>query len=155
VTTDTDYPNSIELAADIVAAFVSHNSVPVSELPNLIAAVAAALRQLGSGATVVAPAGEKREPAISIRKSVTPDYLICLDDGKQFKSLRRHLAALGMTPDAYREKWGLPVDYPMVAANYAAQRSELAKKAGLGQVRNKPAPAPRGRKPKASEQAPE
>jgi predicted transcriptional regulator len=127
VTTDTDYPNSIELAADIVAAFVSHNSVPVSELPNLIAAVAAALRQLGSGATVVAPAGEKREPAISIRKSVTPDYLICLDDGKQFKSLRRHLAALGMTPDAYREKWGLPVDYPMVAANYAAQRSELAK----------------------------
>jgi predicted transcriptional regulator len=87
-----------------------------------------------------APPAEKREPAVSIRKSITPDFLICFDDGKPFKSLRRHLATLGMTPEEYRAKWNLPTDYPMVAPNYAAQRSEMAKKIGLGQLREKAAP---------------
>ena len=106
-----------------------------------------------------APPAEKQEPAVSIRKSITPDYLVCLDDGKKFKSLRRHLATLGLTPDQYRVKWNLPADYPMVAPNYAAQRSELAKKSGLGQMRKNAAPrqkastaapAKRGRPAKAS-----
>ncbi len=126
--------NLMELTADIVAAFVSHNSLPVAELPGLIASVDAALRGLVRPASTAAET-EKPTPAVSIKKSVTPDYLICLDDGKQFKSLRRHLATLGMTPDEYRAKWGLPSDYPMVAANYAAKRSDLAKSMGLGQVR--------------------
>lgn len=150
MTSDTEHPNSIELAAKIVAAFVYHNSLPVGELPQLIASVDAALRQLAGGAPAAAPPDEKPQPAVSIRKSITPDYLICLDDGKKFKSLRRHLAMLGMTPDAYRAKWGLPADYPMVAANYAAQRSELALKIGLGQKRAKAAPTRAGRKAKAS-----
>ncbi len=140
--------NSIELTADIVAAFVSHNSLPVAELPGLIASVDAALRDLVSRAPTAAEI-EKPTPAVSIKKSVTPDYLICLDDGKQFKSLRRHLAVLGMTPDEYRAKWSLAPDYPMVAPNYAAKRSDLAKSMGLGQVR-KTGAAKRGRKPKAS-----
>ena len=88
-----------------------------------------------------APQVEKKEPAVSIRKSITPDFLVCLDDGKKFKSLRRHLATLGMTPDQYRAKWGLPSDYPMVAPNYAAARSQLAKQSGLGQLRKNAAPA--------------
>lgn len=96
---------------------------------------------------------EKREPAVPIKKSLTRDYLICLEDGKRFKSLRRHLALLGMTPDNYRTKWGLPADYPMVAPNYAAQRSELAKGMGLGQARKKGALAKVGRKPKGNGQA--
>jgi len=157
ITSDAAASDSIdtkELAASIVAAFVSHNSLPVAELPALIAAVDAALRGLGDGAPA-AVAEEKPTPAVSIRKSLTPDYLICLDDGKQFKSLRRHLATLGMTPDEYRAKWGLPPDYPMVAPNYAAQRSTLAKSMGLGQARKKAAPAPRGRRPKASAPASE
>ena len=83
------------------------------------------------------PQVEAKTPAVSIRRSITPDFLICLDDGKRFKSLRRHLAGLGLTPAQYREKWNLPSDYPMVAPNYAAQRSELAKKIGLGQIRRK------------------
>jgi predicted transcriptional regulator len=147
-TSDSENPNSVELAAGIVAAFVSHNSLPVAELPALIASVDAALRRLATGAAAPAPE-EKPEPAVSIRKSITPDYLICLDDGKKFKSLRRHLATLGMTPDEYRAKWGLAPDYPMVAPNYAEQRSNLAKQMGLGQTRKKPAPARAGRKPKA------
>ncbi len=126
--------NLIELTADIVAAFVSHNSLPVAQLPGLIASVDAALRGLVGRAPTAAET-EKPTPAVSIKKSVTPDYLICLDDGKQFKSLRRHLATLGMMPDEYRAKWGLSSDYPMVAANYAAKRSDLAKSMGLGQVR--------------------
>ncbi len=140
--------NSIELTADIVAAFVSHNSLPVAELPGLIASVDAALRGLVGRAPMAAET-EKPTPAVPIKKSTTPDYLICLDDGKKFKSLRRHLATLGMTPDEYRAKWGLSSDYPMVAANYAAKRSDLAKSMGLGQVR-KTGAAKRGRKPKAS-----
>ncbi len=123
----------IELAATVISAFVSHNAVTRSELPALFEGLHATLKKLGEGGEV-APAVETatRIPAVSIRKSVTPDYLICLDDGHKFKSLRRHLAALGMTPEQYRAKWSLPFDYPMVAPNYAAHRSELAKKTGLG-----------------------
>jgi predicted transcriptional regulator len=136
-------PQSTSLSADplaltgeIVAAFVANNSLPLAELPAVIQSVHAALTKIASG--VVAPnAAEPAAPtaAVTIRKSVTPDYLICLDDGRKFKSLRRHLSVLGMTPEQYRAKWNLPNDYPIVAANYAAQRSALAKKIGLGQFR--------------------
>jgi predicted transcriptional regulator len=132
----------IELAAEIVAAFVSNNSVPRSELSALFETVHAALKSLAEGAAVVPTVIESPAPAVSIRKSISPDYLICLDDGKRFKSLRRHLSTLGMTPEQYRAKWNLPTDYPMVAANYAAQRSELAKRIGLGQLRKKIVAAP-------------
>lgn len=149
-TPDSEDASSIELAASIVAAFVSHNSLPVAELPALIASVDATLRRLATGAAATPAVEEKPEPAVSVRKSITPDYLVCLDDGKKFKSLRRHLATLGMTPDQYRAKWGLAPDYPMVAPNYAAQRSNLAKQMGLGQARKKAAPARSARKAKAS-----
>ncbi len=139
--------NSKELVAEIVAAFVSHNSLPVAELPGLIASVDAALRGLVGGAPTATQI-EKPTSAAPIKKSITPDYLICLDDGMKFKSLKRHLRTLGMTPDEYRAKWGLASDYPMVAANYAAKRSHLAKSMGLGQVRKAAAKA--GRKPKAA-----
>ena len=130
--------NPIDLTAEIVTAFVSNNSVPRGELSALIQTVHAAVTRLADGGESSVPAPvEAHAPAVSIRKSVTPDYLICLEDGKQFKSLRRHLTALGMTPHQYRQKWQLPADYPMVAANYAAQRSEMAKKIGLGQNRKK------------------
>ena len=129
-TSDSEPSKSIELAAEIVAAFVANNSLPISELPALIHSVHAALTGVASGSASAAPPVEKKEPAVSIRKSITPDYLVCLDDGKKFKSLRRHLATLGLTPDEYRAKWGLAADYPMVAPNYAAQRSELAKRSG-------------------------
>jgi predicted transcriptional regulator len=129
--------NPIELAAEIVTAFVSHNSVPRSELSALFETVHAAVTRLGDGTQSALAAIETKAPAVSVRKSVTPDYLICLDDGKRFKSLRRHLSALGMTPEQYRVKWNLPADYPMVAANYAALRSAMAKKIGLGQIRKK------------------
>jgi predicted transcriptional regulator len=130
-------PNYIELAADIVSAFVTNNSVPAAELPILIGTVHAALRNVGQPAPK--PEEAKLTPAVSIRKSITPDYLISLEDGRQYKSLKRHLGKLGLTPQAYREKWGLSPDYPMVAPNYAAQRSELAKSMGLGQQRRKSA----------------
>jgi len=129
--------NPIELAGEIVTAFVSNNSVPRGELPALIEAVHAAVKMLAEGADVAAAVVAPPEPAVSIRKSVTPDFLICLEDGKRFKSLRRHLAGLGMTPEQYREKWNLPETYPMVAPNYAAQRSALAKDIGLGQLRRR------------------
>jgi predicted transcriptional regulator len=129
----TDTPDQVSLAADIVAAYVSHNSVPSGGLADLIHSVHAALTKLG--AVTAAPEPEALVPAVPIRKSVTPDYLICLDDGRKFKSLRRHIGSLGMTPDQYREKWNLPKDYPMVAPNYAATRSALAKKIGLGNFR--------------------
>jgi predicted transcriptional regulator len=132
-------PNYIELAADIVSAFVSNNSVSVADLPNLIGTVHAALRT--SGQPALPQEDEKPTPAVSIRKSVTPDFLISLEDGKHYKSLKRHLGKLGLTPEAYREKRGLPHDYPMIAANYAAKRSELAKSFGLGQRRSKAAQA--------------
>ena len=124
-----------ELAAELVASFVSHNSVPKSELPDLIQTLHDRLKQIEAGPQTAQP--EPKTPAVSIRKSITSDFLICLDDGLRFKSLRRHLATLGMTPEQYREKWGLPKDYPMVAPKYAAARSALAKKMGLGQARKK------------------
>jgi predicted transcriptional regulator len=128
--------NPIDLAAEIVTAFVSNNSVPRSELTALFETVHTAVRRLVDGEPAP-PAVEAPTPIVSVRKSVTPDYLICLDDGKRFKSLRRHLNTLGMTPERYREKWNLPKEYPMVAPNYAAQRSALAKGMGLGQKRKK------------------
>jgi predicted transcriptional regulator len=124
----------IAVTGGIVSAFVAHNSLPSAELPALIESVHAALVKIVSGAgTPVAP--EPAAAAVSVRKSITPGYLVCLDDGLKFKSLRRHLTMLGMTPDEYRAKWKLPADYPMVAPNYAAQRSELAKRFGFGQLR--------------------
>ena len=130
----SDPADPLNLTGDIVSAYVSHNSLPVAELPALIQSLHAALVKIASGAATPAEPAPPT-PAVTVRQSIRPDYLICLDDGKQFKSLRRHLTMLGMTPEQYRAKWKLPPDYPMVAANYAAQRSALAKKIGLGQLR--------------------
>jgi len=124
----------VELTVDIVSAYVSNNSVVSADLPSLIDQTFSALREAAAKASQ--PTKDVLDPAISIKKSVTPDYIICLDDGKQFKSLKRHLrTSYNLTPEEYREKWGLPYDYPMVAPNYAAQRSALAKKIGLGRKR--------------------
>ena len=136
---ETATPKYIELAAEIVSAFVSKNSVPIADLPNLIGNVLAALQNIARPAQnqeQVRPA-----PAVSVRKSLTPDYLISLEDGKRYRTLKRHLTKLGLTPEAYREKWGLPRDYPMVAQSYAAKRSELAKGMGLGHQRSRGARA--------------
>jgi predicted transcriptional regulator len=128
--------DTLELAAEVVAAFVANNSLPTGELTQLIQSVHATLTQLKDGTRTPAAAEQPtKAPAVSIRRSITPEYLICLEDGKHFKSMKRHLAKLGLTPDEYRAKWQLPSDYPMVAANYAAKRSDLAKKIGLGQIR--------------------
>ena len=125
----------IELTADIVSAYVSHNIVGPSELPNLIHDVYDALIYFRPAESYV-EVTEPVKPAVSVKKSITPDFLICLEDGKKFKSLKRHLRSqYGMSPDDYREKWGLPHDYPMVAPNYATARSALAKEMGLGQSR--------------------
>ena len=140
--------NPMGLAADVVAAFVSNNSLPVGELPALIHAVHTSIVRLAEGPQNAAQQVEEKAPAVSVRKSVTPDYLICLDDGKRFRSLRRHLTTLGMTHEQYREKWRLPADYPMVAPSYAAQRSALAKKMGLGQMRGRAGTGKKGRSPK-------
>ena len=126
----------IKLTADIVSAYVSNNSVPSSDLPALIGQVHSALTRVssGQGESPVEPP----KPAISVKKSITADHIVCLEDGKKFKSLKRHLRTqYNMTPEQYREKWGLPADYPMVAPNYAAARSQLAKQMGLGQQRRR------------------
>ena len=129
------------LTAQIVAAHVSNNPVPVAELSGLIENVHRTLSGLGRPAEVVAPS--RPEPAVVVKKSVTPEYLICLEDGKKLKMLKRHLkTAYNMTPEQYRERWGLPPDYPMVAPAYASHRSSLAKKIGLG---TRPRAARRGR----------
>ncbi len=152
----------IEMTAEIVAAFVGNNSVPASDIPGLISQTYAAL----SGAEappVVEP--EVKTPAVPVKRSIQPDYIVCLEDGRKFKSLKRHLRTkYNLSPEDYRAKWGLPKDYPMVAPNYAAARSNLAKQMGLGQGGRGGAPAPakakaapvkavasagRGRKPKA------
>lgn len=124
----------IELSAEVVCAYVSHNALSPTDLPRLIADVHGALKGLGAAA---APAAvEAPKPAVPIRKSISPDYIICLEDGKKFKSLKRHLRTrYNMSPEEYRAKWGLPHDYPMVAPNYAKERSNLAKRMGLGQAR--------------------
>lgn len=127
----------IEMAADIVSAFVSHNSVPAGELPNLIGSVHLALQKI-SGTKSEEPVEQVKAPAVPIKRSIADDYLICLEDGKKFKSLKRHLRTqYNMSPSEYREKWGLSGDYPMVAPNYARARSALAKEMGLGQQRKK------------------
>jgi predicted transcriptional regulator len=126
----------IELTASIVSAYVSNNSVPSADLPALIGQVHTALRRVSTGHGETPD--EPLKPAVSIKKSITPDYLICLEDGKKFKSLKRHLRTqYGLSPEQYREKWGLGSDYPMVAPNYAAARSDLAKQMGLGQQRRR------------------
>ena len=126
------------MTAEVVSSYVAHNSVPRAELPALIAAVRTALEGL---AAPVPPKADRPEPAVAIRKSVTPDYLVSLEDGKPYKSLKRHLTRLGLSPDQYRAKWGLPAHYPMVAETYAKRRSELAKGHGLGTLRTKSKPA--------------
>jgi predicted transcriptional regulator len=130
-------PNYIELAAEIVSAFVANNSVPVAELPALIGNVHDALNKVATGSTQKAEE-TKQAPAVPIKKSIQPDFIVCLDDGKKFKSLKRHLRTVyNLTPDQYRAKWGLSADYPMVAPNYAAARSQLAKQMGLGARRKR------------------
>ncbi len=129
--------NLIDLTADIVAAYVANNTVPSVELSGLIAEVYAALQRTSSG-VAPEPAPEPLKPAVPVKKSVNPDFIVCLEDGKKFKSLKRHLRTqYNMTPEEYREKWGLAADYPMVAPNYAQARSDLAKKMGLGQQRRR------------------
>lgn len=124
----------ITLTAEIVAAHVSNNSVAVSDLPELIHNVHGALSGLGEGQP--APAATKAEPAVPVKQSIKPDYIVCLEDGKKLKMLKRYLMTqFGMTPDQYRAKWGLPADYPMVAPDYAEQRRSLAKSIGLGTKR--------------------
>jgi predicted transcriptional regulator len=126
----------IELTANIVSAYVGHNSVPASDIPNLINQVHAALKRV-SGGQVAAPT-EPLKPAVPVKRSVTPEYIVCLEDGQKFKSLKRHLRTrYGVTPEQYREKWNLPSDYPMVAPKYAEARSQLAKQMGLGQQRRR------------------
>jgi predicted transcriptional regulator len=126
----------IELTADIVSAYVSNNNVLASDIPGLINQVHAALVRVGGGRSE--PAAEPLKPAVSVKRSITPDYVVCLEDGKKFKSLKRHLRTqYNMTPEQYRDKWGLPPEYPMVAPNYAAARSQLAKQMGLGQQRRR------------------
>ena len=126
-------PNTVELAAEIVSAFVSHNPVPAAQLPALIGNIHDALTKVASGSAEPPAAEEPKAPAVPIKKSVQPDYIVCLEDGKRFKSLKRHLRTVyDLTPEQYRAKWGLPADYPMTAPNYAAARSELAKSMGLG-----------------------
>jgi len=124
----------VEMAAEIVSAYVSANQVPPQEIPALIRTVHTALQQIAGSAPAVAVGA--LEPAVPVKKSITPDFIVCLEDGKKFKSLKRHLRTrYGMTPDEYRTKWSLPHDYPMVAPNYAKERSNLAKRMGLGHAR--------------------
>ncbi|RNJ42445.1 transcriptional regulator [Mesorhizobium erdmanii] len=139
----------IDLTAEIVSAYVSKNPVPVAGLPEVIASVHLSLSRLG---TPIAPVVEPQTPAVNPKKSVFPDHIVSLEDGRKFKSMKRHLGLLGMTPDEYRSKWGLPRDYPMVAPDYAAARSALAKASGLGRKAAPVAPAkkaPAKRKAKA------
>ena len=126
----------IELTVNIVSAYVSHNSVPSADIPALIGQIHSALKRV-SGGQAAAPA-EPLKPAVPVKRSISADFLVCLEDGLKFKSLKRHLRTrYNMTPDQYREKWALPPDYPMVAPNYAAARSQLAKQMGLGQQRRR------------------
>jgi MucR family transcriptional regulator, transcriptional regulator of exopolysaccharide biosynthesis len=123
----------LKLVSEIVASYVSNNPVPVSELPAMIRSVHATLGGLSGSLAIDAVTSQK--PAVTVKKSITPEYLICLEDGKKLKMLKRYLRSrYGLSPDQYRTKWGLPADYPMVASNYAAQRSEFAKKIGLGRT---------------------
>lgn len=131
--TERNMSNAIRLeqVAEIVSAYVSNHAVSTTDLPGLISRTHSALQSLS---VVAEQPAEELKPAVPVKKSVTPDYIVCLDDGKKFKSMKRHLAGLGMTPDEYRAKWGLPSDYPMAAPNYSATRSALAKSNGLGRT---------------------
>lgn len=134
--TDAAGKTFIDLTTQIVAAYVSHNPMPASDLPALISQIHAALVRVSAGRAE--PPVEPAKPPVSLKKSMTADYLVCLEDGKRFKSLKRHLRTrYNMTPEQYRDKWSLPADYPMVAPNYAVARSQLAKKMGLGQQRRR------------------
>ena len=134
--TTTEASDLISMTADVVAAYVAQNTLPSSELPALIQQIHSTLQQVATGAQQ--PAEQPLNPAVPIKKSVTRDYIICLEDGKRFKSLKRHLrSSFDLSPEEYRKKWGLPYDYPMVAPNYAQTRSELAKSMGLGNLRQK------------------
>ena len=136
MTTDGAGKSFIDLTANIVSAYLRNNPTPAAEIPNLISQIHAALLRVSSGRSETLP--EPAKPAVSVKKSVNPDYLVCLEDGKRFKSLKRHLRTqYNMTPEQYRDKWGLPPEYPMVAPNYAVARSQLAKKMGLGQQRRR------------------
>ena len=136
IMSDTPGKSFIDLTAEIVSAYVSNNTTAASDIPALISQVHAALMRVSSGRSET-PA-EPAKPAVSVKKSMTADYLICLEDGKRFKSLKRHLRTqYNMTPEQYRDKWQLPPDYPMVAPNYAVARSQLAKSMGLGQQRRR------------------
>jgi predicted transcriptional regulator len=133
----SDEVSYIQLTANIVSAYVSNNTVSSAEIPALISQVYSALMRVSNGAAVAAPV-EPFKSAVSIKRSITPEYLVCLEDGRKFKSLKRHLRSqYQMTPDQYRAKWNLPGDYPMVAPKYAAVRSRLAKQMGLGQQRRR------------------
>ena len=135
--TDVAGKTPVELTASIVSAYLSNNPTQASEIPNLISQVHAALMRVSSGRTDTPM--EPAKPAVSVKKSISPEYLVCLEDGKRFKSLKRHLRSqYNMTPEQYRDKWGLPPDYPMVAPNYAEQRRTLAVKIGLGRKPRKP-----------------
>jgi predicted transcriptional regulator len=128
-------PKFIELTANIVSAYLRNHSVSAGDIPALISQIHASLSRVSSGADLNS---EPLKPAVPVKKSITPEYLVCLEDGKKFKSLKRHLRTqYSMTPEQYREKWDLPGDYPMVAPNYAQARSALAKQMGLGQQRRK------------------
>jgi predicted transcriptional regulator len=134
--TSTDMNDLITMTADVVAAYVAQNAIPSSELPALIQQIHATLQQVASGTQQ--PAEQPLTPAVPVKKSVTRDYIICLEDGKRFKSLKRHLrSSFNLSPEEYRKKWNLPYDYPMVAPNYAQTRSDLAKSMGLGNLRQK------------------
>ncbi|MET0337111.1 MAG: MucR family transcriptional regulator [Caulobacter sp.] len=133
-----DKAEIIEMTADIVSAYVGNNSVSASDLPSLIQSIHRALADIATGAEPVEVA--PKEPAVPLKRSITPDHLVCLEDGRKFKSLKRHLRTkYNMSPEEYRAKWNLPKDYPMVAPNYAKARSDLAKQMGLGQGGRKPA----------------
>lgn len=135
MTDQVEHNDLLALTADIVSSHVANNSVAVNDLPQLIQNVYATLSSLGTPPT--APE-VKLEPAVPVRQSIKPDYIVCLEDGKKLKMLKRHLmTAYGMTPDDYRAKWGLPADYPMVAPNYAESRRQLAKSIGLGTTRSR------------------
>ena len=135
------------LTADVVSSYLANNAVHGSDLPGLIATVHRALQALGQPPE---PVVEKPIPPVSIKKSVTPEYLISMEDGRQYRSLKRHLAGRGLTPEQYREKWGLPRDYPMTAAAYSLRRSELAKSIGLGRKREAAPPPKRTGRRKAA-----
>ena len=136
--TDLQPQELVELTSEIVSAYVANNKIPSAELPEVIASVHTALRKLDEQKQ---PEPEKPTPLMPIKKTITPDYLVSLEDGRRYKSLKRHLSGRGLSPQEYPDKWGLSKDYPMVAPNYAKQRSELAKALGLGQQRRKKAEA--------------